>query len=104
MTTFALLVGCLVVGVGADSGRVPASLARWGDTLVVADGSGAAEDPDGLDHQELLRLVEDSLPIADFDRSRLGPKGVLAKISDPSGVKLRTVGAPYPDLCDYCLW
>ncbi len=41
MTTFALLVGCLVVGAGADSGRVPASLARWGDTLVVADGSGA---------------------------------------------------------------
>lgn len=55
----------------------------------IADGSGAAEDPDGLDHQELLRLVEGSLPIADFDRGRLGPKGVLAKISDPSGVKLR---------------
>lgn len=55
----------------------------------IADGSGAAEDPDGLDHTELLRLVDLSLPIADFDRARLGPRGVVAKVSDPSGVKLR---------------
>ena len=55
----------------------------------IADGSGSAEDPDGLDHGELLRLVQLSLPIADYERSKLGPRGVLAKVSDPSGVKLR---------------
>ncbi len=55
----------------------------------IADGSGAAEDPDGLHHGELLRLVDLSLPIADFDKSKLGPRGAVAKVSDPSGVKLR---------------
>jgi glutamate dehydrogenase len=55
----------------------------------IADGSGCGEDPDGLDHAELLRLVAGSLPIADFDPARLGPKGRIAKVSDPDGASLR---------------
>lgn len=55
----------------------------------IADGSGCGEDPDGLDHRELLRLVELSLPIADFDRSKLGPRGRIASVKEPDGAQLR---------------
>lgn len=55
----------------------------------IADGSGCAEDPDGLDHDELLRLVRASLPIAHFDRSKIGPRGRLATLDEPQGVRLR---------------
>lgn len=55
----------------------------------VADGSGSAEDPLGLDREELLRLVEGVLPIADFDRSKLGPEGRVVALSEPGGVSLR---------------
>jgi len=55
----------------------------------IADGSGCAEDPNGLDHDELLRLVAASLPIRNFDRSKLSPQGRLATLDDPDGVQLR---------------
>lgn len=55
----------------------------------IADGSGSAEDPDGLDHTELLRLVQLSLPIAHFDRAKLSPRGRLVALSEPDGVRLR---------------
>ena len=55
----------------------------------IADGSGCGEDPDGLDHEELLRLVAGSLPIADFDRGRLGARGRIASVADPDGTSLR---------------
>jgi glutamate dehydrogenase len=57
--------------------------------LGIADGSGCGEDPDGLDHMELLRLFEESLPIASFDQSKLGPNGKVSTIDDPEGVHLR---------------
>ena len=41
----------------------------------IADGFGVAEDPNGLDSDELLRLVNESLPITSFDRSRLSAQG-----------------------------
>ena len=39
--------------------------------LGVADGFGVAEDPNGLDADELLRLVEESLPINSFNSTKL---------------------------------
>ena len=57
--------------------------------LGIADGSGCGEDPDGLDHVELLRLFKESLPIAEFDRTKLGQHGNIATIDDPEGVHLR---------------
>ncbi len=57
--------------------------------LGIADGSGCGEDPDGLDHNELLRLFEESLPIANFDKSKLGPQGSITSVEDPEGVHLR---------------
>ena len=55
----------------------------------IADGSGSAEDPDGLDQQELLRLVAASEPIAEFDRSKLGEKGRVVTVDEPEGFNLR---------------
>jgi len=55
----------------------------------IADGSGCAEDPDGLDHHELLRLFEHGLPIAGFNKEILGSQGWIASVDDPEGVHLR---------------
>ncbi|MDP6542214.1 MAG: hypothetical protein QGF07_05445, partial [Phycisphaerales bacterium] len=55
----------------------------------IADGSGCSEDPEGLDHTELLRLFESELPIANFNKEKLGSNGWIASIEDPEGVHLR---------------
>ncbi|MCK6546944.1 NAD-glutamate dehydrogenase [Myxococcota bacterium] len=55
----------------------------------VADGFGVAEDPRGLDHAELMRLVTESLPISKFDKRRLSPDGKLTLVTDPEGARLR---------------
>jgi glutamate dehydrogenase len=43
----------------------------------VADGFGVAEDPEGLDQEELLRLVHESKSIDNFNKAKLGPNGVV---------------------------
>lgn len=55
----------------------------------IADGSGIGEDPDGLDHQELIRLVKAELPISFFDKAKLGPRGRIVTIQETHGVQLR---------------
>lgn len=55
----------------------------------IADGFGCAEDPEGLDHRELLRLVEQSRSIAFFDRSKLSLAGRLVRTTDPDGPRIR---------------
>ena len=55
----------------------------------IADGSGSAEDPDGLDHDELLRLVARSEAIACFDPAKLGPRGKVVPVAAPDGVRAR---------------
>nr|MBC8522332.1 NAD-glutamate dehydrogenase [PVC group bacterium] len=55
----------------------------------IADGSGCSEDPEGLDHAELLRLFESELPIVNFNKEKLGSNGWIASIEDPEGVHLR---------------
>jgi len=57
--------------------------------LGIADGSGCGEDPDGLDHGELLRLFKEALPITAFDTAKLGPNGSITSIEDPEGVHIR---------------
>ena len=47
----------------------------------VADGFGVAEDPEGLNPNELLRLVNENLPITSFNKKALGPNGVMLDIS-----------------------
>lgn len=55
----------------------------------LADVSGCAEDPDGLDHDELLRLVRESKSIALFNPEKLGPNGVLHTCETTEGTKAR---------------
>ena len=55
----------------------------------IADGSGSAVDPAGLDHTELLRLFREELPIAAFDRGELSPGGRVTSLDEPDGVHLR---------------
>jgi glutamate dehydrogenase len=55
----------------------------------VADHSGCAEDPDGLDHDELLRLVHEGLCISNFHPSKLCSEGVLHDVSTEAGIKMR---------------
>lgn len=52
---------------------------------VIADGSGAAYDPAGLDWQELNRLLSESLPIAEFDPAALS--GGDAFVCDSSSLE-----------------
>lgn len=55
----------------------------------IADHSGCAEDPDGLNHDELLRLFEEELCISNFDASRLGSSGILHTCDTEEGTKAR---------------
>ena len=55
----------------------------------IADASGCAEDPDGLDHRELSRLINLALSIDQFDHAKLGRNGVLHTVNTEEGVKAR---------------
>lgn len=55
----------------------------------IADGFGCAEDPAGLNHEEVLRLVHAGEPISSFDASLLSHEGALTKVTDPDGVRIR---------------
>ena len=55
----------------------------------IADGSGSGECPDGLDHDELLRLVDAGLPIADYDPAAMPASGRVTSLDEPDGVRLR---------------
>ncbi|MFK8067762.1 MAG: NAD-glutamate dehydrogenase domain-containing protein [Gammaproteobacteria bacterium] len=65
---------------------------EYGENAVIvgiADGSGTAEDPGGLDHKELIRLVKASSPIVDFDPSKLSVKGCITTVETTEGVQAR---------------
>ena len=55
----------------------------------VADGSGSGEDPNGLNHAELIRLFHEGLPIASFDPKKLSSKGRVTPVDAPDGAQLR---------------
>lgn len=55
----------------------------------IADHSGCAEDPHGLDHTELLRLVKENLSISHFDQNQLGVEGDLHLVDTKEGVIAR---------------
>jgi len=55
----------------------------------IADGSGALEDPDGLDHAELLRLFYAAEPVSGFDPAKLSARGRLTRVEAPDGVRMR---------------
>lgn len=57
--------------------------------VAVADGTGAASDPDGLSHEELMRLVESEQGITNFDASRLSAQGIVSGLETEADVSRR---------------
>jgi glutamate dehydrogenase len=55
----------------------------------LADGTGCAEDPEGLPMEELLRLFREALPLAEINPHLLGPKGKLTLADTPEGIATR---------------
>ena len=55
----------------------------------IGDHSGCAEDPEGLDHDELLRLFHEELCISNFDPSQLSSDGILHTCDTEEGTKAR---------------
>ncbi len=57
--------------------------------VAIADGTGSATDPKGLDWKELLRLVRESQGIARFNAARLSREGKVTAATDKAGEDLR---------------
>jgi len=82
---------------GGPDGDVAGNLIKilfrdYGDNariVGVSDGFGVAEDPDGLPKEELLRLVNDALPIAHLDPAMLSKTGSLHKADTEEGLRRR---------------
>lgn len=82
---------------GGPDGDVAGNLLKivfreYGDNckvLGIADGFGVAEDPEGLDSQELLRLFYEGLPITSFNTTKLSSDGVMMDISTEEGMNRR---------------
>ncbi|MGK3741919.1 MAG: glutamate dehydrogenase [Bacillariaceae sp.] len=55
----------------------------------IGDHSGCAEDPEGLNHNELLRLFHEELCISNFDPSQLSSDGILHTCDSEEGIKAR---------------
>ena len=55
----------------------------------VADGTGAATDPEGLNHTELLRLVNEGLGISAFDASQLSSEGSVTALDSEQDIARR---------------
>ncbi|KAF8455771.1 glutamate/leucine/phenylalanine/valine dehydrogenase [Kalaharituber pfeilii] len=53
----------------------------------IVDGSGVLVDPNGINHEELIRLAKKRAMISEFDISKLSPKGYRVLV-DETDVKL----------------
>lgn len=51
-------------------------------TIAIIDGSGVLADPAGLDREELRRLARARVPVAHFDRAKLGKDGYLLLVEE----------------------
>ncbi|BCS87690.1 amino acid dehydrogenase [Pseudodesulfovibrio sediminis] len=83
---------------GGPAGDVASNVMRilireYGDNariVAMTDGHGAVFDPDGMDHQELVRLMDGNFKTAHFDKSKLKGEGALVvSTDDPDGTHIR---------------
>lgn len=51
-------------------------------TVAIIDGSGVLADPAGLDRAELVRLAKLRVPVAHFDKTKLGKDGYLVCVEE----------------------
>lgn len=86
---------------GGPDGDVAGNLIKilfreYGDNckiVGIADGFGVAEDPNGLNKDELLRLVQLSQSIAEFDKTKLSKQGIVMSASTEEGFARRNTMA-----------
>ncbi|ODH47434.1 hypothetical protein GX48_06470 [Paracoccidioides brasiliensis] len=52
----------------------------------IVDGSGVIVDPQGLDHDELVRLAKKRAMIVEFDKSKLSPEGFRVLVDESNVV------------------
>ncbi len=67
-------------------------VSQYGDCVSfvgIADGTGSAEDPEGLSHKELLRLVHGNLPISEYNTDLLNAGGRLHTVDTEEGIIAR---------------
>lgn len=58
--------------------------------VAMTDGHGATYDPDGMDHAELLRLMDGDYKASHFDPEKLTGKGAfVVSTDDPDGTRIR---------------
>jgi len=58
--------------------------------VAMTDGHGAAYDPEGMDHDELVRLIDGAYKAADFDTSKLKGEGAfVVSTKEPEGTRIR---------------
>ncbi|MDC0336198.1 NAD-glutamate dehydrogenase [Pseudodesulfovibrio sp.] len=58
--------------------------------IAMTDGHGATYDPDGMDHQELLRLIGGNYKASHFDKGKLTGEGAfVVSTDDPDGTRIR---------------
>lgn len=58
--------------------------------IAMTDGHGAAYDPEGMDHRELVRLIDGNLKASDFDKTRLRGEGAfVVSTNDPESARIR---------------
>lgn len=83
---------------GGPAGDVASNVIKilmreYGDNariVAMTDGHGAAYDPDGLNHVELIRLIDGNFKASHFDRAKLTGQGAFAvSIEDPDGTRIR---------------
>ena len=83
---------------GGPAGDVASNAVRilireFGENAVItamSDGHGAIFDPEGLDHGELLRLIDAGLPTTGFHPERIkGADGFVASSDTPEGARQR---------------
>ncbi|KAK5083496.1 NAD-dependent glutamate dehydrogenase [Lithohypha guttulata] len=61
--------------------------------VAIVDGSGVLVDPNGLNHEELIRLAKKRVMISEFDASKLSPQGYRVLVDEknivlPDGEKV----------------
>ncbi|NDV19345.1 amino acid dehydrogenase [Pseudodesulfovibrio sp. JC047] len=83
---------------GGPAGDVASNVMRFlmrdyganAQIVAMTDGHGAVYDPDGMDHAELLRLMDGEYKTADFDPSKLTGEGAFVVSTDePDGTRIR---------------
>jgi len=61
--------------------------------VAIVDGAGVLVDPNGLDHEELIRLAKKRVMVSEFDASKLSPQGYRVLVDEknitlPDGEKV----------------